>query len=40
MMILKCRLGKYGMGFVQDGNRGGPRKHSEILGFTKGVLVY
>jgi len=38
MMILKCTLGKYGMGFVQDSNRGGPREHgSEILGFTKGV---
>jgi hypothetical protein len=38
MMILKWILGKYGMGFVQDSDRGGPREHSsEILGFTKGV---
>lgn len=38
MMLLKWILGKYGMGFVQDSDRGGPREHSsEILGFTKGV---
>jgi len=35
---LKWLLGKYGMGFVQDSDRGGPREHSsEIVGFTKGV---
>jgi len=38
MVILKCILGKYGMGFVQDSYRSGPREYSsEILGFTKGV---
>jgi hypothetical protein len=31
-------VGVYGMGFVRDSIRGGPREHSsEILGFTKGV---
>lgn len=37
-MVLIWISGKYGMEFVQDSDRGGPREHSiEILGFTKGV---